>query len=57
MKADKPVGKNFAGDVTTAADKNGKPGKGKPSGGSSSSSSPSRTSAAQQRAEENGLCT
>jgi LCP family protein required for cell wall assembly len=57
MKADKPVGKNFAADVTTAADKDAKPGKGKPSGGSSPSSNPSQTSAAQQRAEENGLCT
>jgi LCP family protein required for cell wall assembly len=56
INADKPVGKKLAGDVTSAADKNAKPGK-KPSAGSSPSSSPSRSSAAEERAQENGLCT
>jgi LCP family protein required for cell wall assembly len=57
MKADKPVGKNFASDVITAAPKDAKPGKPKPSAGSSPSSSPSHTAAARARDEENGLCT
>jgi LCP family protein required for cell wall assembly len=48
--ADKPVGKKLAGDVTSAADKDANPGK-KPS------SSPSRSGAAQERAQQNGLCT
>lgn len=54
--ADQPIGKRLSGDVTTAADKDAKPGKGT-SAGSSPSSSPSQSSAAQERAQQNGLCT
>lgn len=56
INADKPISKNFSGDVTTAADKDARPGKAKPSNGSPSSS-PSQSNAAQTRAEQNGLCT
>ena len=51
IRNDRPVDKRFAGDVTTAQTKNGKPAK----KGSSPSASP--TAAAQaQKAAENGLC-
>lgn len=54
IRADKPVGKNFASEVTTAAE--GKPKR--PRGaGSSPSSRPSESAAATEKAEENGLCT
>ena len=53
IRNDKPVAKRFAGDVTTAQTKNGKPAKKKP--GSSPSASP--TAGAQSaKAAENGLC-
>ncbi len=55
MKADKPLGKSLASEVTTAADKDAHPGKSKPSAGSSSGSSP-QSSTAQTKAAENGLC-
>jgi LCP family protein required for cell wall assembly len=55
IRMDKPVGKGFAGDVTTAETKNGKPAK----KGSSASPSPgaSQSPAAKEKDQENGLCT
>ena len=55
IRMDKPVDKRFAGDVTTAQTKDGKPAKKKK--GSSTSPSPSPTSGAErEKAAENGLC-
>jgi LCP family protein required for cell wall assembly len=57
MRKDKPVGKRFLGDVTTAETKNGKPAKHKKGSTSSPSPSPSQSSAAREKDQENGLCT
>jgi LCP family protein required for cell wall assembly len=51
MIADKPVGKNLSGEVTTATE--GKPGKGATK---SPSASPSKAATAAEQAEANGLC-
>ncbi len=53
IRMDKPVAKRFAGDVTTAETKNGKPSKKK---STSPSASPSQSAAAKEKAAENGLC-
>jgi LCP family protein required for cell wall assembly len=50
---DKPVNKGLSDDVTTAANKNGKPAK---KTGTGPSASPSQTAAATEKARENGLC-
>jgi LCP family protein required for cell wall assembly len=55
IRMDKPVGKSFAGDVTTAQTKNGKPAKKKKGSPSSPSASPTGGVAA-EKAAENGLC-
>jgi LCP family protein required for cell wall assembly len=52
IREDRPVGKRFAGDVTTAQTKNGKPVKKKKG---AASAGPTQSSAA-ERAAENGLC-
>jgi LCP family protein required for cell wall assembly len=57
MRLDKPLGKRFLSDVTTAETKNGKPVHHKKGSPSSPSPSPSQSAAAKQQAAANGLCT
>ena len=54
---DKPVGKGFAGDVTTAETKNGKPARKEEGREPSPSPSASQSPAAKEKDQENGLCT
>ena len=55
IRMDRPVNQALTGEVTTAANKNGKPAK-KKKAGSSPSASPSQSADA-EKAAENGLCT
>jgi len=57
IRMDKPVNKRFAGDVTTAQTKNGKPAKKKKKGATASPSPSPTDGATAEKDAENGLCT